>query len=78
MRPLKHGYTNLALGFVAGEHGQDLMEAGQEAAVLEACGNLLRRVHQIVPSVLDLGVAASGEVLVHGDFGPSNLCRAVA
>jgi len=57
----------LRLGFVAGVHGQDLVEAGHAAAVLSACGAMLRRIH-----TLDLN-AWNGRVLVHGDYGPNNV-----
>lgn len=50
---------NLTLGFVAGAHGNDLMDTGNAAAVLRSCGAILRNIHE-------LGV-------VHGDFGPHNM-----
>ncbi|MEV3936418.1 phosphotransferase [Glycomyces sp. NPDC049804] len=60
------GDESLILGFVAGEPGQELMDAGDPEAVLRACGEVLRRIHAR-PSVLGAGT------LVHGDFGPNNL-----
>jgi hypothetical protein len=63
----------LTLGFVAGAPGQELVEAGHAAQVLEACGVLLRRIHETAPSVLGAGAHDAGKVLVHGDFGPNNV-----
>ncbi|WP_406165688.1 phosphotransferase [Streptomyces canus] len=63
----------LTLGFVAGAPGQELVEAGHAAQVLEACGVLLRRIHETASSVLGPGAHDAGKVLVHGDFGPNNL-----
>jgi Ser/Thr protein kinase RdoA (MazF antagonist) len=54
---------SLRLGFVAGAHGQDLIEAGHAAPVLRSCGQTLRRIHDFEP----------GHVLVHGDYGPNNI-----
>ncbi|NEW75325.1 phosphotransferase [Streptomyces rapamycinicus] len=73
--PPVHGLDNgiLTLGFVAGTPGQELMDAGHAAPVLEACGTLLRRIHATTPSVLGADVDDAGRVLVHGDFGPNNL-----
>lgn len=51
---------------VGGVPGQALVAAGHAAAVLRACGALLRRLHAV-------RVDAPGRVLVHGDFGPHNL-----
>ncbi|MET9402321.1 phosphotransferase [Kitasatospora sp. NPDC002965] len=66
----------LSLGFVTGTPGQELMEAGSAAPVLEACGALLRRIHEIAPSILGAETHDVGQVLVHGDFGPNNLLLA--
>lgn len=63
----------LTLGFMAGAPGQELVEAGHAAQVLEACGVILRRIHETAPSVLGAGAHDAGKVLVHGDFGPNNL-----
>lgn len=49
----------LTMGFVAGTHGQELIQAGHAERVLRACGEVLSRIHA-------LGV-------VHGDFGPNNV-----
>ncbi|GAB3007271.1 phosphotransferase family protein [Saccharothrix stipae] len=71
--PPIHGAEDhgLRLGFVAGAHGQDLIDAGHADAVLSACGATLRRIH-----TLDLNAGARaerGKVLVHGDYGPNNV-----
>jgi len=56
----------LELGFVAGEHGEDLIDAGHATEVLRACGAVLREIHGADQD-------ARGRVLVHGDYGPNNL-----
>ncbi|KAK1182325.1 phosphotransferase [Streptomyces sp. NBS 14/10] len=56
----------LTLGFMTGAPGQELLDAGHAAEVLEACGELLRRIHGV-------GVRDAGKVLVHGDYGPNNV-----
>jgi aminoglycoside phosphotransferase (APT) family kinase protein len=50
---------SLTMGFVAGAHGQDLIDAGHAEEVLRSCGAILKRLHD-----LDL---------IHGDFGPNNI-----
>jgi aminoglycoside phosphotransferase len=65
--------ATLTLGFVAGVPGQELLDAGQAAAVLTSCGELLHRIHKTAPSVLTVGAHSAGKVLVHGDFGPNNM-----
>ncbi|NUT43286.1 MAG: phosphotransferase [Thermoactinospora sp.] len=57
--------TSLTTRWVAGEHGQDLLDDGHAREVLTACGTLLHLV-QSMP-------IRSGKVLVHGDFGPNNM-----
>ena len=59
----------LALGFVPGVHGQELIDTGFADEVLGACGTVLRQIHTIE---LPPG-APRGAVLVHGDFGPNNV-----
>lgn len=71
--PPVHGAGDdaLRLGFVAGVHGQDLIDAGHAGAVLSACGATLRQIH-----TLDLNGrtgAERGRVLVHGDYDPNNV-----
>lgn len=56
----------LSTRYVAGHHGQDLIDAGFADAVLSSCGRMLRRLQEI-PS------ETAGAFLVHGDFGPNNL-----
>ncbi|NUR85979.1 MAG: phosphotransferase, partial [Nonomuraea sp.] len=51
--------TTLTTRYVAGLHGQDLLDSGHAPRVLAAAGELLARVHS-------LGI-------VHGDYGPQNL-----
>ncbi|WP_077489298.1 phosphotransferase family protein [Sinomonas mesophila] len=63
----------LTLGFVTGVPGQELLDDGHAAAVLETCGGLLRRIHAIDPSVLSSDASTADKVLVHGDFGPQNV-----
>lgn len=63
----------LTLGFVAGAHGQDLIDEGHAAEVLRSCGTLLRRLHDLDPVLLGFDEHAEGQVLVHGDFGPNNV-----
>ncbi|MFC1400934.1 MULTISPECIES: phosphotransferase family protein [Streptacidiphilus] len=73
--PPVHGLDKgtLTLGFVTGTPGQELMDAGSAEQVLEACGTLLRRIHETTPNILGAGPHDAGKVLVHGDFGPNNL-----
>src|SRR4051794_11250080 len=52
-------HETLTLGFVAGAHGQDLIDAGHAEDVLRSCGAVLRKLH-------NLG-------MMHGDFGPNNI-----
>lgn len=59
----------LELRYVSGDHALDLLEAGHAALVLRACGGVLRRIHTASRE-------PSGRVLVHGDFGPSNVLLA--
>jgi aminoglycoside phosphotransferase len=65
--------STLTLGFVAGAHGQDLIDQGHAAGVLQSCGKLLRRLHDLDLGPLGLGEHTVGQVLVHGDFGPNNV-----
>lgn len=51
----------LTLGFIAGAHGQDLIDAGHAEEVLRSCGAILKQLHGL------------DERLVHGDFGPNNI-----
>jgi hypothetical protein len=63
----------IALGFVEGLPGQDLLEQAPNE-VLYAVGQLARRLAAVeVSRVLELGVTVPGTVVVHGDFGPQNM-----
>lgn len=59
--------------FRAGEHGQDLIDAGHAEQVLTSCGALLRRLHAVDPRVLRPGPHPPTYVVRHGDFGPNNV-----
>jgi aminoglycoside phosphotransferase (APT) family kinase protein len=64
----------LCMQHVAGVHGQDLIHAGHAAAVLRSCGQTLRHVQSVEPTVVfGGGSATSPAVLVHGDYGPNNM-----
>lgn len=58
--------------FRAGEHGQDLIDAGRAGQVLASCGALLRRLHALDPGLLSPGQHPRTCVVLHGDFGPNN------
>jgi tRNA A-37 threonylcarbamoyl transferase component Bud32 len=55
---LERSASTLTLAFVDGVQGQELIDAGEGAQVLAACGAVLREIH------------AAG--CTHGDFGPQN------
>lgn len=64
----------LTLRFVHGAHGQDLLDAGRAAGVLNASGRILARIHGLdATGILPGRPVKAGDVLVHGDFGPNNL-----
>ena len=63
--------AGLAMAFMPGVHGQDLIDAGHAGPVLRACGRALRDIHR-----LDVAATLPGEVgpvVVHGDYGPNNV-----
>ncbi|HEY3869313.1 MAG TPA: phosphotransferase [Actinocrinis sp.] len=62
----------LVLQFLPGSHGQELIEQGYAGEVLRACGEVLRRLHELPVDVIG-APAGTGQVLVHGDFGPNNV-----
>jgi len=65
---------NLQLSFMAGVHGQELIDAGLAEQVLRACGQMLRRIHAIDPALAHLeDHDRPYSVLVHGDYGPNNV-----
>jgi aminoglycoside phosphotransferase (APT) family kinase protein len=64
----------LHLKFMAGVHGQHLIDAGLAEQVLRACGQMLRRIHAIEPAPARLEDQDQPyAVLVHGDYGPNNV-----
>jgi aminoglycoside phosphotransferase (APT) family kinase protein len=64
----------LHMRFVAGAHGQELIDAGVAEPVLAACGRMLSRIHQLdLADVLPGEPGPPGAVLVHGDYGPNNV-----
>ncbi|HTW03402.1 MAG TPA: phosphotransferase [Streptosporangiaceae bacterium] len=65
---------NLHLKFMAGVHGQELIDAGLAEPVLRACGQMLRRIHAIDLALTHLKDQSQHDtVLVHGDYGPNNV-----
>lgn len=64
---------SLLLGFLPGEHGQDLIDSGHSEEVLHACGLALRALHDIDISTVFPRSTNREHVLVHGDFGPNNV-----
>lgn len=65
--------AHLTTAFVAGEHGQDLIDARRADEVLAACGALLRQLQELDPAILDGGTCNGDCVIRHGDFGPNNV-----
>src|SRR6266567_4764866 len=66
----------LAMTFISGIHGQELLDAGHGSGVLRACGTMLQRIHRLDTSEITAALpspAGDGEVLVHGDYGPNNV-----
>jgi aminoglycoside phosphotransferase (APT) family kinase protein len=63
----------LTTAYVAGDHGQELIDAGRADAVLAACGALLRRLHELDPTVLATQPGVRDGVISHGDYGPNNI-----
>ena len=64
--------TTVSMALMPGVHGQELVAAGLTPAVLRACGTMLRRI-QTTDARLIAEDAATGAVLVHGDYGPNNV-----
>jgi aminoglycoside phosphotransferase len=62
----------LMLSEITGRHGQEAINDGRGAAVLRLIGKSLADLHQLDPSLLP-GLEGSGDVIVHGDFGPQNI-----
>jgi len=62
----------ITLGYLPGDHGQDLIDRGHARIVLRLAGTALASLQRPpVPTVA--GLDGDGPVLVHGDFGPQNL-----
>ena len=61
----------LVLAEEPGVHGQELIDAGRATEALGALGTALRSLHRLGPQAVP-GLAGSGSVVVHGDFGPQN------
>ena len=60
----------LAMTFMNGIHGQELLDAGRADGVLRACGTMLWRIHQLgTGGIAALATAGDGQVLVHADYG---------
>jgi thiamine kinase-like enzyme len=62
----------LVMRGAAGQHGQELIEAGHGAAVLRLTGSTLRILQQ-APTTAVKGLSGDGDVITHGDFGPHNM-----
>jgi len=62
----------LLLSEVVGRHGQELINQGHAATVLRLTGTQLAELQAIDPSIIP-GLEGSGDVIVHGDFGPQNI-----
>jgi aminoglycoside phosphotransferase (APT) family kinase protein len=62
----------IQMTFLEGDHGQDLIDTGGAGMVLRSTGALLARVQEVPADIIEL-LPGSGDVLVHGDFGPQNL-----
>jgi Ser/Thr protein kinase RdoA (MazF antagonist) len=63
----------LTMSFVEGSHGQTLIDADYGGLVLRLSGELLAELQRIPVDTLEGIIPGTGEVLVHGDFGPQNL-----
>lgn len=70
---LDEGADSLLLGFLPGQHGQDLIDAGHAEDVLRACGLALRALHSIDITAAFPHSTNPEHVLTHGDFGPNNM-----
>lgn len=68
---LSSSENDIRTRFVSGVHGKDLLDRGHASEVMQVCGRTLRTLQGIpVTEVFD---RSSGDVVVHGDFGPNNL-----
>jgi hypothetical protein len=67
------GKHTLAYEFVDGLNGQRLIRDGQAGLALRLCGAVLRRLQAVDASALKGILPGTGDVIVHGDFGPQNV-----
>jgi aminoglycoside phosphotransferase (APT) family kinase protein len=56
---------------IRGRHGQELIDEGRCAQVLQLLGRQLSSLQSFDPSAVP-ELAGTGDVIVHGDFGPQN------
>ena len=61
----------LVVSEMRGRHGQELIDEGRCAGVLRLLGSQLSLLQSFDPSTVP-GIAGTGDVIVHGDFGPQN------
>jgi tRNA A-37 threonylcarbamoyl transferase component Bud32 len=61
----------LVLADVPGRHGQALIDQGYSSTVLRLLGISLAALQGLDPALVH-GLNGSGDVIVHGDFGPQN------
>jgi tRNA A-37 threonylcarbamoyl transferase component Bud32 len=62
----------LTLSLLPGRHGQDLLDEGHTSQVLRLVGETLDRLQRVAADSIH-GLAGTGPVIVHGDFGPQNM-----
>jgi aminoglycoside phosphotransferase len=62
----------LVVSEIPGRHGQELMDNGQPAQVLRLIGSQLSGLQSFDPAAVP-GLRGTGDVIVHGDFGPQNI-----
>jgi aminoglycoside phosphotransferase len=62
----------LVVGEIRGCHGQVLMDNGRPAQVLRLIGSQLSDLQSFDPATVP-GLRGTGDVIVHGDFGPQNI-----
>jgi aminoglycoside phosphotransferase (APT) family kinase protein len=61
----------IAVSYLEGRHGQDLIDEGHASAILASVGRALVDMQSIPTETIDL--QGAGSVIVHGDFGPQNM-----
>ena len=62
----------LVMREAAGQHGQELIEAGHGPVVLRLIGSTLRALQQAPVTAVE-GLCGDGGMITHGDFGPQNM-----